>query len=160
MWEQITQLIQQVSQQSVVNNPEVPDEHNESVLHEAKNTVTQTLADLTASGREDEAAAIVQTPGHPAAQLMESNFANNIMQKFGINGAAANGIAATLIPTILSALRGQTAANGGGFNIQSLVQSLGGGNLQSTLSGLGAKLGLDKDGDGDVDLSDLTKMFR
>lgn len=161
MWDQITQLIQQVSQQSVVDNPAVPNEHNESVIGEAKNTITQTLTDLTASGRADEAAAIVQTPGHPATQQIENNFAGNIMQKFGINSAAASGIAATLIPTILNALRGQAGNGAGGINIQQILQSLGGsGNLQATLSGIGAKLGLDKDGDGDVDLSDLSKMFR
>ncbi|BAV08898.1 hypothetical protein SAMN05421788_101347 [Filimonas lacunae] len=163
MWDQITQLIQQVTQQSVVNNPAVPNEHNESVIAEAKNTITQTLSDLTASGRADEAAEVVQNPNHPVAQQMESNFAGNIMQKFGINGAAASGIAATLIPTILNALRGGTGGNGSAFNIQSLLSSLGGsggGNLQSTLSGFGVKLGLDKDGDGDVDLNDLTKMFK
>lgn len=160
MWDQITQLIQQVSQQSVVENPAVPNEHNDSVIGEAKSTITQTLADLTANGRADEAEAILQTPGHPATQQIESNFATNIMQKFGINGAAASSIAASLIPTILNALRGQAGNGAGGFNIQQVLQSLGNGNLQSTLSGFGVKMGLDKDGDGDVDLSDLTKMFR
>lgn len=159
MWEQITQLIQQVSQQSVVDNPAVPNEHNEGVIGEAKNVISQTLGNLAADGRSDEAAEVLQTPGHPAAQQMESNFATNIMQKFGINPAAAGGIAATLIPSILSMLRGQ-AGQAGGFNIQQLIQQLGNGNVASTLSGIGVKMGLDKDGDGDVDLSDLTRMFR
>jgi hypothetical protein len=162
MWEQIAQLIQQTTQQSVVNNPAVPNEHNEAVIAEAKNAITETLSGLTANGRADEAAEILQSPDHPATQQIESNFANTIMQKFGINGQAAGGIAASLIPSIMNAIRGQ-AGNGssGGFNIQELLQSFsGGGNLSATLSGIGAKMGLDKDGDGDVDLNDLTKMFR
>lgn len=160
MWDQITQLIQQATQQSVVDNPEVPNEHNQNVIAEAKNTIADTLSGLAAKGRADEAAEIVQSPGHPGAQLMQNEFANNIMQKFGIDGQAASGIASSLIPTILNVVRGQAGNTAGGFDIQGLLQSFGGGNLQSTLSGLGAKMGLDKDGDGDVDLNDLTKMFR
>lgn len=90
----------------------------------------------------------------PEAKDMENNFATNIMQKFGINNQVATTIAATLIPGILNALKGNSS-------VQQILASLGGGgNLTDTLSGLGAKFGLDKDGDGDVDLGDLGKMFK
>jgi len=161
MWDQIAQLIQQHTQQAVIDNPAVPNEHNQNVIAEAKNVVTDALSGLAAQGRADEAAEAIQSAGHPAAQLMQNDFANNIMQKYGINSQAASGIASSLIPTILGAIRGQAGNSGGGLDIQGLLQSFGGGgNLQSTLSGIGTKLGLDKDGDGDVDLNDLTKMFR
>jgi hypothetical protein len=45
---------------------------------------------------------------------------------------------------------------GNGLNIQEILKSVGGDNL----SGIGTKLGLDKDGDGDVDLNDVTRMFK
>jgi hypothetical protein len=59
----------------------------------------------------------------------------------------------------------------GGFDLGGLIGSLTGGNLGGgnqpssgglggNLGSMGAKLGLDKDGDGDVDLNDLTKMFK
>jgi len=75
---------------------------------------------------------------------------------------------------VLNAIKGRGAQSGGvnsgGFNIQDILSSLGGtnfgsggfgsGNIQSSINSIGGKLGLDKDGDGDVDLNDVTKMFR
>ncbi|MVT12185.1 hypothetical protein [Chitinophaga tropicalis] len=166
MWEQLMSMITESGQQSVIENPEVPNEHNEAVIAEAKDAIASKLGDLAASGQTQQVQEMLDTPDHPEARSIQSNFATNIMEKFGINQQAAAGIAASLIPTVLNAIRGNANNNaagnaGGGFNIQDILQSLGGGgNLQSTLSGIGAKLGLDKDGDGDVDLGDLTKMFK
>ena len=166
MWEQLMSMITESGQQSVIENPEVPNEHNEAVIAEAKDAIASKLGDLAASGQTQQVQEMLNTPDHPEARSIQGNFATNIMEKFGINQQAAAGIAASLIPTVLNAIRGNAAnnnaaGNAGGFNIQDILQSLGGGgNLQSTLSGIGAKLGMDKDGDGDVDLGDLTKMFK
>lgn len=150
MFDQIMELIQQSGQQSVVNNPDVPNEHNEGVLKEAGRSIMSALGKLTQTGQVNEV--LASPEGHPAVQEIQGNFATNIIQKFGINPGAAGNIAATLIPTILSAVSGKT----GGLDLQSILQSFGGGNLSS----LGAKFGLDKDKDGDVDLNDVTKMFK
>jgi len=45
----------------------------------------------------------------------------------------------------------------GGSNSSGGVNS---GGIMDQVSNIGAKLGLDKDGDGDVDLNDVTKMFK
>ncbi|SFE01280.1 hypothetical protein SAMN05518672_104139 [Chitinophaga sp. CF118] len=154
MFEQFMQLIQESGQQSVVNNPEVPNEHNEGVMKEAGSTIMSALSNLTQTGQVNE---VLATPGHPAVQEIQGNFATNIIEKFGINKDVAGNIASTLIPSILASVSGKT----GGLDLQSILQSFGGsGNLQSTLSGIGTKFGLDKDGDGDVDLNDVTKMFK
>lgn len=150
MFDQIMQLIRESGQQSVVNNPAVPNEHNEGVLKEAGSSIMSELGKLAQTGQVNEV--LASPEGHPAVQEIQGNFATNIMQKFGINQGVAVSIAATLIPQILSAVKGQT----GGLDLQSVLQSFGGGNLSS----LGAKFGLDKDKDGDVDLNDVTKMFK
>lgn len=151
MFEQIMQLIQQSGQQSVINNPDVPNEHNEGVMKEAGSTIMSSLDKLTERGQVNEV--LASPEGHPAVQEIQGNFATNIIEKFGINPGAASNIAATLIPTILSAISNKT----GGMDLQSILQSFGGAG---GLSGLGAKFGLDKDNDGDVDLNDVTKMFK
>lgn len=152
------QLIQQSGQQSVVNNPDVPNEYNEGVMKEAGSSIMSALGNLTQTGQVNEV--LASPEGHPAVQDIQGNFATNIIEKFGINQGAAGNIAATLIPTILSAINGKT----GGLDLQSILQSFGSGggngNIQSTLSGIGAQFGLDKDKDGDVDLNDVTKMFK
>ncbi len=174
MLEQLTQLIQQSGLQSVINNPEVPNEHNDAVIAEAQNSILSTFGQLNASGETQQVNDALESADHPVTQNIQQNFAGNIMEKFGINSATATSIAATLIPTVLNAIKGGGAQGGGGagngFNIQDILSSLGGsnigsggfgsGNIQSSISNIGGKLGLDKDGDGDVDLNDITKMFR
>jgi hypothetical protein len=174
MFEQLTQLIQQSGQQSVIDNPEVPNEHNDAVIAEAQNSILSTLGQLNATGETQQVNDALESADHPVTQNIQQNFAGNIMEKFGINSATATSIAATLIPTVLNAIKGRGAQSGGvnsgGFNIQDILSSLGGtnfgsggfgsGNIQSSINSIGGKLGLDKDGDGDVDLNDVTKMFR
>ncbi|MBP1652199.1 MAG: hypothetical protein H6Q26_2356 [Bacteroidetes bacterium] len=154
MFEQLSSLIQQHSQQSVADNPAIPNEHNQGVVEELKNVILSKVTGLVTSGQTDKISEMLSSNGDtPETKDMENNFATNIMQKFGINSQVATTIAATLIPGILNALRGQ-----GG--IQEILASLGGGGSLSGLSSLGAKFGLDKDNDGDVDLNDLGKMFK
>jgi hypothetical protein len=172
MLEQLTQLIQQSGLQSVINNPEVPNEHNDAVIAEAQNSILSTFSQLNANGETQQVNEALASADHPVTQNIQQNFAGNIMEKFGINSATATSIAATLIPTVLNAIKGGGGASGatGGFNIQDILSSLSGtnfgsggfgsGNIQSSINSIGGKLGLDKDGDGDVDLNDITKMFR
>ncbi|MCF6406296.1 hypothetical protein L3C95_25600 [Chitinophaga filiformis] len=172
MFEQLTQLIQQSGLQSVINNPEVPNEHNDGVIAEAQNSILSSFSQLNANGETQQVNEALESADHPVTQNIQQNFAGNIMEKFGINSATATSIAATLIPTVLNAIKGGNAPGGsaGGFNIQDILSSLGGtnfgsggfgsGNIQSSINSIGGKLGLDKDGDGDVDLNDITKMFR
>ncbi|SHN23085.1 hypothetical protein [Chitinophaga sp. CF418] len=170
MFEQLTQLIQQSGLQSVINNPEVPNEHNDGVIAEAQNSILSTFSQLNANGETQQVNEALESADHPVTQNIQQNFAGNIMEKFGINSATATSIAATLIPTVLNAIKGGGASGAGGvvgngFNIQDILSSLGSGglgngNIQSSINSIGGKLGLDKDGDGDVDLNDITKMFR
>jgi hypothetical protein len=173
MLEQLTQLIRQSGLQSVINNPEVPNQHNDEVIAEAQNSILSTFGKLSANGETQQVNEALDSSEHPVTKDIQQNFAGNIMEKFGINSATAASIAATLIPTVLNAIKGGKTQGGGstaGFNIQDILSSLGGanfgnggfgsGNIQSSINNIGGKLGLDKDGDGDVDLNDITKMFR
>jgi hypothetical protein len=166
MLEQLTQLIQKSGLQSVTNNPDVPNQHNEGILDEAKNAILSVFGKLSASGQTQQVNDALANPDHPAAQEIQQNFASSIAQKFGLSGAAVSGIAASLIPSALAAIKGSSPANAaggtssGGFNIHDILQSFAGGNIKDTINNIGGKLGLDKDGDGDVDLDDVTKMFK
>lgn len=176
MFEQLMQMIQQGGQQSVVENNEVPNEHNEAILNEAQQSITSGLQGLASSGQLNtlmESNDAQQVAAHPAVQNISNNFMGNIMEKFGLSKGTAATIAASLIPMVMSKVMNKGGAQGGGgFDLGSLISSFTGGNapaqgqqqqssggLMGTLSGIGAKLGLDKDGDGDVDMSDLSKLI-
>lgn len=168
MFEQLMQLIQTESTETVVNNPEVPNEYNESVMQEAGASVTSTLQSMLASGQAKDVLSLFKTApdqvgSHPATQQISGNFMSSIMEKFGLNNGAASNIAGSLIPMVLGKMVGRTNdPNDSSFNIQDIFNGLSNnrtsgidiGSILSKFSG-----GLDKDGDGDVDLSDLTSMF-
>jgi hypothetical protein len=173
MFEQLLDLVKGHSQEAIVNNPDVPNEHNEAVQHEATNSITSTLQSLLAGGG---AASVLnlfsqQNTGtdinnHPVAQSMSSNLVSSLMSKFGIGGQQAGGIASMLLPMVLSKLVGGASNNNnasGGLNIQSIFNSLSGGNTGGMdIGSLVSKFGgnaLDKNHDGHVDLADLTAAF-
>lgn len=145
MLEELMNIIQNKGQDAVVQNPAVPNEHNEAVLQSAGGSIMDTIKGMIANGQGDQVTQLAGNPSHPATQQMQQNFADNIMQKFGINGGAAKDIAASLIPSVLAQLKGGNNGSGS-FDLSSVSSMLG-------------KTGLDKDGDGDVDLKDVTKMF-
>lgn len=146
MFDDLLQLIRNNGQESVIHNNEVPNEHNESVLQAAGGSIMDTIKGMLANGQGDQIAQMAENPGHPAAQQMQDGFASQIMRQFGINGEAAKNIAGTLLPSVLGQLTKGNGVAPGGINLSSISSMLG-------------KAGLDKDGDGDVDLRDVTKMF-
>ena len=140
----LMKVLQSSGKESVIDNPAVPNQHNEGVLQQAGNSILETLKGMMAKGQTAEVQQLASDPGHPAVQQMENGFVQNIMQKFGISGDAAKGIAATLIPKVLAMLG--KGGSSGGLNLSSITGALG-------------KMGMDKDKDGDVDISDVKKMF-
>lgn len=144
MFDDLMKMIQNSGVDSVINNPAVPNEHNDGVLQEAGSSIMDTLKGMMANGQSDQVMQLANNPNSPASQIMQNSFVQNIMQKFGISGDAAQNIAGSLIPQVMAQFN--KSGGTGGFDLSSLSSMLG-------------KTGLDKDGDGDVDLKDVTKMF-
>ena len=174
MLDELFNLIKQNGQQAVVENSEVPNEHNEDVMQEAQSSIVDGLNNIKDPDQVNslfESVQSGQAESNPAVQNISNNFAGNIMQKFGINGSTAASIASAIIPVVLAKMANRGGQGGaGGLDLGGLLGSLtggklggntsSGGGLGGNLGSIGAKLGLDKDGDGDVDLNDLTKMFK
>ncbi|MEO5944378.1 MAG: hypothetical protein ABIP30_10090 [Ferruginibacter sp.] len=182
MLEELMDLIKQNSQQAVVENPAVPNDQNAAVMQETGSTIMSTLQSMLASGKANEVMSLFSGQGgnvndHPVTQNISGNLISNLMSKFGLNGQQAGGIVSSILPMILSKLVNKTNdTNDGSFNIQSIFNSLSGGStggidIQSILSkftGGGNNSGgnttsgsnpLDQNGDGKVDLSDITAAF-
>lgn len=164
MLEQLQSLIRETGLSSVVQNRDVPDEHNEAVMQEAQHSILSGLQHMDMS----QISQLIQQGGaagsSEAATGMTSRFAGNIAEKFGINANIAQTIGASLIPSVLGKFFNKANdPNDNSLNLQDILGSLTGstnsGNIQNTISSIGSKFGLDKDGDGDVDLNDITKIF-
>lgn len=165
MLEELMNKVRQYGESLVVQNPAVPNEHNEDVLKEAGASIFSGLQGLAGKGDTNGLSGLLNgEENHPAMTDVKNNFADNITQKFGINGGTAKTLAASLIPSILgSLLKRPGSGNNAGISLESILSSVtGGGNMQQDgfLNSLGEKLGLDRNGDGRINLSDVTGMFK
>ena len=151
MLENLLDLIKQNAGDAIVNNPAIPNEHNEAAIAEAGSSITDGLKKMIADGNVSDVAALFNHQGGdiantPAAQQISGGFVQNLMGKFGLGEGAASGIAASLIPMVLQKLVHKTNdPNDSSFNIQSIIGGLvgGGGAQQPAAAGAG---GLDIQG--------------
>lgn len=183
MLDQLMELVRQSGQQTVVENPAVPNQYNEAVMEEASSSIFSGLQNQLQTGGPGALKTLFQgvesgDTNNPAVQQVANQFSGNIMQKFGLDSGAAKALAISLIPMVLSKLmnRSRGADSNSGFSIGNILGSLmgggaaqpsgfgqpqrqQGGGMMGNLSNMGTKFGLDKDGDGDTDLKDLMSMF-
>lgn len=163
MIEQLTQLAQQFGADAVINNPAVPNEKNEAVLHETSNTIVSGLQKVVSEGGVDQLAGLLQgnnasDKSNPVVQKLTQELSGNLGQKLGINASDASGIASKLIPQILGSLVGKAKdSKDSSFEISDIIGAISGGNnagVMEAISKYGTQFGLDQNGDGKVDMSD------
>ena len=109
------------------------------------------------SGKQDVA-------NSPVTSNISGGFVQSLMDKFGLDRSSANGVANDLVPNVMQGIVNKTNdPNDNSFDIQKIFNNLSGGstsgfNAQALLNKLKG-VGLDKDGDGDVDMQDLMKLI-
>jgi Bacterial protein of unknown function (DUF937) len=163
MFEQLTELVKQYGGDAVINNPAVPNEHNEAVMEEAGGSILTGLKDMVTTGNVGDLAGLLsrKTPvdsNNPVVQELIGKVTGNLGEKFGLSSEAAGSVAGGLIPQILGGLINKAKdPNQPGFNISDLISSISGGNdggLMEAVSKYGGQFGLDQDGDGQIGMSD------
>lgn len=171
MLDQLMNLLQEKGQQDVVNNPAIPNEHNNEVLGEAGNSIMSGLQQALAGGGLGQimkmfgqggsgGGGIASLMSNPMVLNMIQSFTGKLTNQFNVNPAQAQQVSANLIPDVLSGFAGKvTDPNDTSIDINGVMQSLSGGNaggidFQGILSKFQGQGG-DADGDGDVDLNDI-----
>ena len=141
MLEQLLSMVKDLGQDQVVNNPEVPNEYNDTVMATASESLLGTMQQAITSGHGDEVVKMFNSDdegeimANPLAQQVQSGFMDNITSKLGINSKTAAGLATVFIPMIISKLvkrTNSTAPADSGFSLQGLIGGLIGGNQQQS----------------------------
>ncbi len=167
MLDNLINLIKQNAGDSIINNPSVPNEKNDAAIQETGNSIVDTLKNALAGGNMKDILGMF-TKGNvdssnPVVQQATNGAASNLQQKLGIGEQEASKIAGSLVPNVMNQLAQKTAdPSDHSFNIQDIFNKLSGGKTSGmNVAGLMDKFkgGLDKDGDGDVDLNDLKAAF-
>ena len=165
MFEQLTQLVQQYGG-SVVNNANVPNEHNEAVINETSSSIFSGLQKIASEGGAEQLAGLFNgtssiDSSNPVVQQITQQLSGNLGQKFGLSSDAASGVAASMIPQVLSSLVNKAKdPNDSSFNISDIISSISGNSGQAsgimdTISKYGMQFGLDQNADGKVDVADV-----
>lgn len=156
MLEQISELVKQFGQDTVVNNPDVSNEENNAVLAEATNTITRGMQNMLAGGGLQDIISMF-TGGRDGSQLssqdgitgllknpmvamMIGHLISKLVSKFRMNPSQASNISNNLIPNVLNGLITRTNSNNpadDSFDFNDLIGSLTGGNTPTAESGGG-----------------------
>ncbi len=143
MLDQIVNLVKQFGQDSVVNNPEVPNEYNQEVLADASSTITNGFQNILAGGGFENILDLFKGGGNnvasgngiggllknPIVTMMVGYFISKLVNKYKMSPASASNVANNLIPSTLSGLITQTNdPNNPNATLDNLVGSLTGDN--------------------------------
>jgi hypothetical protein len=132
MLENLLNLIKENAGDAVINNPAIPNENNDAVISAAGQSITGGLQNLISQGNVQELMNLFHSNtgeinANPVVQNISGDFVNNLMSRFGLNQAAANGVAGILIPTVLQKLVGKTNdPNDSSFSLEGIMSHLGG----------------------------------
>ena len=142
MLDKLFDLVKGFAGDAVVNNPDVPNEHNDAVVAEATNTVAGGLQNMVAGGGLQNIISMFSGGGqqqqggsgilnNPIVNMMIGHFASKLMSKFGLGTSQASSVANSLIPNVISSLINKTNdPNNSSFTLDNLLHTLTGG--QST----------------------------
>jgi uncharacterized protein YidB (DUF937 family) len=143
MFENLLALVKGEANEAIVNNPAIPNEHNDAAIHTAATGIFDSLKNAVSNGNLSDITAMFQQGGgniaaNPMMSGISQNVVGSLMNKFGINESAAGGIVASLLPSVMSKLVHKTNdPNDSSFDIGGILSSLGGG----ATSGAGGLLG-------------------
>ncbi len=155
MLKELFDLVRGQAKESVVDNPDVPNEHNDAVVAEATNSIASGLRNVVAGGGIQSLLSMFGGGNsskqgllsNPIVSMIMGSFAGKLMNKFGLNNNQANSLSGNLIPNVLGSLINKTNDSGdSGFSLEKLIGSItgsdsaSGSNEQSSGGGLGDML--------------------
>ncbi|MVM36363.1 hypothetical protein GO755_40565 [Spirosoma sp. HMF4905] len=144
MFETILNLVRQHAGQSVINNPAIPNEKNDTVLQTVTSGIMNGLGQQAQGGGLGGLLGMVTGQGgsvadHPATQGVQQTVQQDLMSKLGISPQVAMSVAGALVPLVLGKLLHKANdPNDSSVDAGSLLNSLGGqsGGLGTILGGL------------------------
>ncbi|MCX6318375.1 MAG: hypothetical protein NTW29_13880 [Bacteroidetes bacterium] len=153
MLDQLFNIVKQFGQDTVVNNPDVPNEHNNDVMADATKTIAngfqnvmagggfQNILDLFKGGGSSSGGGggIASLVKNPMVSMMVGYFISKLVGKYNMSPSSASNVANTLIPNALNGIITETKnPENPGFTLDGLIGSLTGGGGQSSGGGGGA----------------------
>ena len=142
MLENLINLVKEHATEAIINNPAIPNEHNDAAINTTADGIMDHLKGLVTNGGLENIMGLFSGGSNAINNEvvnMSGNIANNLMGKFGIGSEQASGIVKMILPQVINSLISKTNdPNDNSFDVQSIIGSLmgGGEGLGSLLGGL------------------------
>ena len=153
MLDQLFNLVRQFGQKTVVENPEVPNEHNDDVIADATRTIGSGFQNVLAGGGFQNILDLFKGGGNttsnvggggisgllknPMVTMMIGHFISKLVGKYKMSPSAASNVSNDLIPNVLNGLITRTKSTDpqhDAFDFNDLIGSLTGGNTATSES--------------------------
>ena len=169
MLEVLQGLIQQHGQGAVINNPEVPNEHNEGVMSEVMQGLMGGLSNqansqgglgsllgLLGGGAGSSESSLMS---NPIVGSIAQSVIGNLMNKFGLSNSAASGVVGSMLPSVLGSLISKTNdPNDSSIDAGGIMNVLSGGKTSGIDFGGLLSQGMGAMADGKLDMNDLINL--
>jgi hypothetical protein len=170
MLEVLQGLIQQAGQTAVVENSEVPNEHNEGVMGEvmqgllggltnqanSQGGLGNILGMLTGGSNSNQGGSLMN---NPMVAGIAQNIIGSIMAKFGLSNSAASGVVASMLPSVLGGLINKSNdPTDSSVDTGSIMNVLSGGKTSGIDFGSLLSQGAGAMADGKLDMNDLINL--
>ncbi len=146
MLENLISLVKDNAKQAIIDNPIIPNEQNDAVCETAATSIFDSLKNLIGNGGLESVTKLLDNNGEPQGSTVSKisdNVAVELVNKFGLENSAANGIVQSLIPTVMGKLNTKTNdPNDSSFDLKSIVGALTGDDAGGIMSKLKGFVGL------------------
>ncbi|MCE2894305.1 MAG: DUF937 domain-containing protein [Flammeovirgaceae bacterium] len=162
MLDQLIKLVEQNAGKAIVNNSAIPNQHNNAAIQEVASQIFNGLQLQAKQGNLTQLVGLFQGGGssltsNPIISSLITSVASSVASKFGISPQAAQSMASSLLPTVMSQLVTKTndptdssfdlggilktVSGNSGLDVGSLIGQVAGGDGKGALGGLGGMLG-------------------
>ncbi|MCA0234601.1 MAG: hypothetical protein LCH91_29385 [Bacteroidetes bacterium] len=140
MLEQLMSLIQDNSQDAIVNNPAIPNQNNNAAMQTVFQSVVGGLQNEAQGGNLSGLMGLLSGQAGQGGSLMNNpivagiaqNAIGSLMEKFGLSNSAAGNIIAQVLPGVLSSMISKTSnPNDNSMDFGGIMGSLLGGQGQA-----------------------------
>jgi uncharacterized protein YidB (DUF937 family) len=133
MLDNLLDLVKSQAGDAIINNPAIPNEHNDAAVELASSSIFDTLKNAATGGNIGDIVSMFSggagnAASSPLAGIMQNSMVQNLMHKFGLDQGAASNVASGLLPNVLQNLVHKTNdPNDSSFDLQSIVSKVTGG---------------------------------
>jgi hypothetical protein len=155
MLDQILAMVKAHGETAIVQNPAIPNEHNDAAIGMAAQSIFSGIQGAVTSGALPQLMGLLGNSdslmNSPVVKGILANFGEQLKTKLSFSPDQAATVAASALPNILSGVLAQFGgANGNSSDLMGLAQKLMAGQTGSVGSSLTSSLDVNKDGKVDI----------